>query len=227
MGLCALGISKEQFSSIYMMEKFFLVVTFLAAISSPVLKVSGEGPPELTCEELKEIDSYHPQLKEKCGDEGDGYSRSFGAASAMFSGGNRNTATQVIYDSQCNDWYMVGLHECPIAFNFAPYEDLCEAGSWWRKEWGHTEPLYVLKSGLGTYFCRHTPRFFCPILGEPCSRGSTDSGSSHGSSSHGGSHGNTYGGSHGSQWNNLPFRGTGGQNQNGHQDGHGNSQNWW
>merc|ERR1711942_415176 len=167
------GISKEQF---YMMEKFFLVVTFLAAISSPVLKVSGEGPPELTCEELKEIDSYHPQLKEKCGDdEGDGYSRSFGAASAMFSGGNRNTATQVIYDSQCNDWYMVGLHECPIAFNFAPYEDLCEAGS----------------------------------------------------RSHGGSHGNTYGGSHGSQWNNLPFRGTGGQNQNGHQDGHGNSQNWW
>merc|ERR1712013_892036 len=93
-----LGFSKEQFLSIYMMKKFFLVVTFLAAISPPILKVSGQGAPELSCEQLREIDDNHPQLKVKCGDEeveddGDGFSRSFGAASAMFSGGHRNTAT--------------------------------------------------------------------------------------------------------------------------------------
>merc|ERR1712201_13631 len=177
--------------------------------------------PGRSCEQLRELDSNHPQLKVKCGDneaEDEELTRSFGAASSMHFGGNRNTATstQVIYDSQCSDWLIVGLHDCPIAFNFDPYENLCEAGNWWRKQWVHTEPLYILKSGLGSYFCRHTPRFFCPILGEPCgSRGSTNGGG-HGSSSHGASHG--------SQWNNYPFHGAGGQN--GHRDGH-NSQTWW
>merc|ERR1711955_144825 len=212
----------EQFLSTYIMKKFFLVVTFLAAFHSPVLRVSGQDQePPLSCDDLKKIDPNHEQLKVKCGDEDEELTRSFGfgTASSLHSGGNRNRNTQVIYDGQCNNWLIVGLNDCPIAFNFAPYEHLCEAGSWWRKQWIHTEPLYILKPRRGSYFCGHTPRFFCPILGESCGIG----GGSHGSSSHVGSLGNTHGANHGSQWNNFPFHGSAGQND--HRDGH--SQGWW
>merc|ERR1712002_1270389 len=157
----------EQFLSTYIMKKFFLVVTFLAAFHSPVSRVSGQDQePPLSCDDLKKIDPNHEQLKVKCGDEDEELTRSFGfgAASSLHSGGNRNRNTQVIYDGQCNDWQIVGLHDCPIAFNFAPYEHLCEAGNWWRKQWIHTEPMYILKPRLGSYFCRHTPRFFARFL---------------------------------------------------------------
>ena len=179
--------------------KLSLCVTVLATIWTSVLANSERNPPPPNlppCDELKNLvsdDSHKTDDGFECGSLARGFS---GASSAFISGGGFGSGfggsrKGVVYDPICRKWTGVTLSECPIAFNFDPYESLCnrDTGTWWsylsRKfqddqarlppwERHHrnpylTKPLYFInRFGSGTNFCANTVHFACPVLGNTC-----------------------------------------------------------
>merc|ERR1711942_88953 len=177
------------------MKKFSVIVTLLAAICLPVLANDPEIP---SCDELKQI---NPNF-ECDGDDGD-MNRNFPGA-ALHSDGNHHGGwfgAGIIYDPECRKWLSVDLADCPIAFNFPLYEDLCNARKWWWSLGTQTKRVAVLEaSGRWTDTCEYTFYEACPILGSSCPwlRGT---GGGHGSAHGVGHHGSTRGGGHGSTQN--------------------------
>merc|ERR1711862_495406 len=174
-----------QFTSNRSMKKFSVIVTLLAAICLPVLANDPEIP---SCDELKQI---NPNF-ECDGDDGDMH-RNFPGA-ALHSGGNYHAGlfgAGIIYDPECRKWLSVDLADCPIAFNFPLYEDLCNARKWWWSLGTRTKRVAILNaSGSWTDTCEYTFYEACPILGRSCPwlRGT--------GSAHGVGHGSTRGGGH-------------------------------
>merc|ERR1711862_422422 len=127
-----------QFTSNRSMKKFSVIVTLLAAICLPVLANDPEIP---SCDELKQI---NPNF-ECDGDDGDMH-RNFPGA-ALHSDGNHHGGwfgAGIIYDPECRKWLSVDLADCPIAFNFPLFEDLCNARKWWWSLGTQTKRVAVL-----------------------------------------------------------------------------------
>ena len=122
------------------MKKFSVIVTLLAAICLPVLANSDNDPEIPSCDELKQVCNQLLLFLLDClslvfqinpnfecdGDED--LNRNFPGA-ALQSGGNHHGGVfgaGIIYDPECRKWLSVDLADCPIAFNFPLYEDLCK-----------------------------------------------------------------------------------------------------
>merc|ERR1711982_265496 len=75
-----------------------------------------------------------------------GMNRNFPGA-ALQSGGNHHGGgygAGIIYDPECRKWLSVDLADCPIAFNYPLYEDLCNARKWWWSLGTQTKRVAVL-----------------------------------------------------------------------------------